>query len=124
MSFPDLCRFIFTSRYTKSLEDEVNRLRAENRSLLDSLLGTAGAPPVSAERRDASRSGEAVRKAPLRPRRSWQQVSRLLELGEAFSSRRGGGIRTPEGRLVREKGAGALLAPTAPATEASPPSRH
>jgi hypothetical protein len=33
-------------RYVASLEDEVARLRGENRALTNSLLGTAGFPPV------------------------------------------------------------------------------
>lgn len=35
------------TRYTRSLEDEVARLRAENRALLNSILGIAGIPPVA-----------------------------------------------------------------------------
>lgn len=34
------------SRYVRGLEREVARLRAENRALLNSLLGTAGVPPL------------------------------------------------------------------------------
>ena len=32
--------------YVRLLEEEVSRLRAENRALMNSLLGTAGFPPV------------------------------------------------------------------------------
>jgi hypothetical protein len=39
-------RDAFTSRYTRSLEDEVKRLRAENRALVNSVLGIAGLPPL------------------------------------------------------------------------------
>ena len=35
-----------TSRYTRALEDELARLRAENRALLNSILGIAGIPPL------------------------------------------------------------------------------
>lgn len=35
------------TRYTRSLEEEVARLRAENRALLNSILGIAGVPPVT-----------------------------------------------------------------------------
>lgn len=34
------------TRYARSLEDEVARLRAENRALLDSILGIAGVAPA------------------------------------------------------------------------------
>jgi hypothetical protein len=64
-------RRAFTSRYVRLLEDElarqreqvtheraettrereeINRLRLENRAMLNSLLGTAGAPPVEEPR--------------------------------------------------------------------------
>jgi hypothetical protein len=36
-------------RYTRSLEAEVARLRAENRALLNSILGIAGVPPIRVE---------------------------------------------------------------------------
>ncbi len=35
-----------SSRYTRALEDENSRLRAENRALLNSILGIAGIPPL------------------------------------------------------------------------------
>jgi hypothetical protein len=34
------------ARYTRALESEVERLRAENRALLNSILGIAGIPPI------------------------------------------------------------------------------
>ena len=36
-----------TTRYTRTLEREVARLRAENRALLNSILGIAGIPPIT-----------------------------------------------------------------------------
>lgn len=36
------------SRYTRSLEDEIARLRAENHALVNSILGVAGIPPTRA----------------------------------------------------------------------------
>lgn len=56
------------SRYVRLLEEEVSRLRAENRALMNSLLGTAGFPPVEFP--------EAPKPQPL-PRlrkRSWHQI--------------------------------------------------
>lgn len=44
-------------RYTRSLEAEVARLRAENRALLNSILGIAGIPPLPAEIADATDLG-------------------------------------------------------------------
>jgi len=64
------------SRYVLMLEEEVARLRAENRALVNSLLGTAGFPPISPE--DEARRG-AVGLAPVR-RRTWTQIAREREM--------------------------------------------
>ena len=61
------------SKYVRLLEEEVSRLRAENRALMNSLLGTAGFPPVEFP--------EAPKPQPL-PRlrkRSWHQVQAWRE---------------------------------------------
>jgi len=42
----DAVRRFFRNRYVGMLEEEVERLRGENRALMNSLLGTAGFPPV------------------------------------------------------------------------------
>jgi len=55
------------------LEEEVSRLRAENRALMNSLLGTAGFPPVEFP--------EVPKPQPL-PRlrkRSWHQIQAWRE---------------------------------------------
>jgi hypothetical protein len=60
-------------RYVRLLEEEVSRLRAENRALMNSLLGTAGFPPVEFP--------EATKPQPL-PRlrkRSWHQIQAWRE---------------------------------------------
>jgi hypothetical protein len=62
-------------RYVLLLEEEVARLRAENRALVNSLLGTAGFPPISPE--DDARRG-AVSLSPVR-RRTWTQIARERE---------------------------------------------
>jgi len=68
------------SRYVTRLEEdaaalreEVEGLRAENRALLNSLLGTAGIPPVD--------YGDArpLREIPRLRRRSWQQIQLVRE---------------------------------------------
>ena len=64
------------SRYVVLLEQEVERLRSENRALVNSLLGTAGFPPVSLED-DVRRGGPAM--TPVR-RRTWTQIAREREL--------------------------------------------
>jgi hypothetical protein len=55
-------------RYVRGLEDEAARLRAENRALLNSLLGTAGIPPLDPERTPGPM-------APTVRRRSWPQIA-------------------------------------------------
>jgi len=70
----ELVKRFFKTRYVGMLEEETSRLRAENRALLNSLLGTAGFPPV--EFAEPVKSVELPR---LR-RRSWQQIQRKNEL--------------------------------------------
>jgi hypothetical protein len=66
-------RELLGGRYVRLLEEEVARLRAENRALMNSLLGTAGFPPVEFP--------EAPKPRPL-PRfrkRSWHQLQAWRE---------------------------------------------
>ena len=68
------------SRYVHLLEEEVTRLRAENRALTNSLLGTAGFPPVEYP--------EPAKPQPL-PRlrkRSWHQIQAWREADAARDS--------------------------------------
>jgi hypothetical protein len=69
----DFFQRMLQGRYVGLLEGEVVRLRAENRALTNSLLGTAGFPPVDFP--------EASKLQPLsRPRkRSWHQIQALRE---------------------------------------------
>jgi hypothetical protein len=63
-------------RYVLLLEEETARLRAENRALVNSLLGTAGFPPISSED-DAKRGLAGL--SPVR-RRTWTQIARDREM--------------------------------------------
>ena len=69
----EMLRKAFTTRYVGMLEGEVARLRMENRALMNSLLGTAGFPPV--EFAEAAKPVEL----PRMRRRSWQQTQRIRE---------------------------------------------
>lgn len=100
MSFLSLCRriaarFRVRTRYTRALEEEVARLRAENRALMNSILGIAGIPPVIAPG-DGTASTATAAKTPSNGKvassagvagpvrkRSWQQVNRALEIEAA-----------------------------------------
>jgi hypothetical protein len=46
MTLRELMQRLLSSRYTRALEADVARLRAENRALLNSILGVAGVPPI------------------------------------------------------------------------------
>jgi hypothetical protein len=69
-------------RYVLLLEEETARLRSENRALVNSLLGTAGFPPISPE--DEARRG-LVGLPPVR-RRTWTQIARERELAAGRSA--------------------------------------
>jgi hypothetical protein len=64
---------IFRTRYVVMLEEEVARLRGENRALLNSLLGTAGFAPI-----ETGEAGKPAAIARMR-RRSWPQVQAMRE---------------------------------------------
>jgi len=71
----------FRSRYVRMLEEEVARLRGENRALVNSLLGTAGFPPIALD--DEVRGGFAPM-SPVR-RRTWSQIAREREFAAGKS---------------------------------------
>jgi hypothetical protein len=73
-------RAITTTRYVRLLEEEVARLRAENRAMMNSLLGTAGIPPVEFP------APARLQEIPRLRRRSWQQVQAVRE-AEAMKPR-------------------------------------
>ena len=67
-----LKRFL-RSRYVGLLEGEVVRLRAENRALTNSLLSTAGFPPVDYP------VAPKPQELPRARRRSWHQIQAWRE---------------------------------------------
>jgi hypothetical protein len=64
----DFLKAFVRSRYVGLLEGEVCRLRAENRALTNSLLGTAGFPPVEFP------EPPKPQQVPRSRRRSWHQI--------------------------------------------------
>jgi hypothetical protein len=73
--FRDAHRAAYPESYVRTLEEELARVRAENRALLNSLLGTAGIPPLEIP------SGERATRPAAMPsrRRSWPQIAQSLE---------------------------------------------
>ena len=54
MKLMEWIRRVSSTKYTRALEADVVRLRAENRALLNSILGIAGVPPVVVADNDVS----------------------------------------------------------------------
>jgi hypothetical protein len=54
MTVMEWIRRVSSTKYTRLLEADVARLRAENRALLNSILGIAGVPPVVVADNDVS----------------------------------------------------------------------
>ena len=77
------------SRYTRMLEAEVMRLRAENRALLNSILGIAGIPPIAVEAPDdaAAESPKRVGDVPPRSGLDSTGLERLANHGPRSAGR-------------------------------------
>ena len=73
----DWLKQFLKTRYVVMLEGEVQRLRAENRALMNSLLGTAGFPPVEFPEAPAPQPLPRLRK------RSWHQIRAWREADAA-----------------------------------------
>ena len=68
----EMARRVLRSRYVAVLEADVERLRGENRALMNSLLGTAGFPPVEYP-------ASAPVTLPVVRKRSWHQIQARKE---------------------------------------------
>jgi hypothetical protein len=73
----DWLRKILQPKYVGLLAADVARLRAENRALMNSLLGTAGFPPVEFPEAPKPQALPRLRK------RSWHQIQAWRETGAA-----------------------------------------
>jgi hypothetical protein len=92
-----------TTRYTRALEAEAARLRADNNALMTLLAGAghvaqvpAGAQAGSPQGSETGGSASSVKPVPAARRRSWQQIGRMLELevSRMLAQKRGGvGVR-------------------------------
>src|SRR5690348_1223538 len=70
-------RQFLQTKYVEMLEADVARLRAENRALMNSLLGTAGFPPVEFPEVPQPQPLPRLRK------RAWHQLQAWHESGAA-----------------------------------------
>ena len=77
-------RNLLQTRYVGLLEGEVTRLRMENRALMNSLLGTAGFPPVDYPEAPKPTALPRLRK------RSWHQIQAWRETGAARDAEKQG----------------------------------
>jgi hypothetical protein len=87
-------REFMQTKYVGLLEADVARLRAENRALMNSLLGTAGFPPVEFPEAPQAQPLPRLRK------RSWHQIQAWRET----ESNRGAALNSDEKTFERPNG--------------------
>jgi hypothetical protein len=87
-------RKLMQMKYVGLLEADVARLRAENRALMNSLLGTAGFPPVEFPEAPQAQPLPRLRK------RSWHQIQAWRET----ESKRSAAIDSDEKTFERLNG--------------------
>jgi hypothetical protein len=85
---------LLQTKYIGLLEADVARLRAENRALMNSLLGTAGFPPVEFPEASQAQSLPRLRK------RSWHQIQAWRET----ESNRSAALNSDESTFERPNG--------------------
>lgn len=85
---------LFRGRYVGLLEADVARLRGENRALMNSLLGTAGFPPVEFPEAPQAQPLPRLRK------RSWHQIQAWRET----ESNRSAALNSDEKSFERPNG--------------------
>jgi hypothetical protein len=75
---------LWRSNYVQLLEEEVVRLRAENRALMNSLLGTAGFPPVEFPEAARPQPLPRLRKRSWHQLQAWRQTAAQRDASETF----------------------------------------
>jgi hypothetical protein len=73
-------KHLFRSDYVRALEEDVARLRAENRALTNSLLGTAGFPPVEYPEAPRPQPLPRLRKRSLHQLQAWRESTAARDL--------------------------------------------
>lgn len=82
MSLRELLQRVTSSKYTRMLEADLARMRAENRALLNSILGIAGVPPLIATENDVSAS-PALQKSAVRAALTGKSAIKTSRSGRA-----------------------------------------
>ena len=80
-------RGILQTRYVGLLEGEVTRLRAENRALMNSLLGTAGFPPVEFPEAPQPQPLPRLRKRSWHQLQAWRETEANRDSSASFDER-------------------------------------
>jgi hypothetical protein len=92
----EILKQLWRSDYVRLLEDEVSRLRAENRALMNSLLGTAGFPPVEFPEAPKPQPLPRLRKRSWHQLQAWREDSAnrnaAMNMDETFSERPNGPV--------------------------------
>jgi hypothetical protein len=78
---------LFRGRYLGLLETDVARLRAENRALMNSLLGTAGFPPVEFPEAPKPQPLPRLRKRSWHQLQAWRQTEAHRDTAANFDER-------------------------------------
>jgi hypothetical protein len=83
----DFFQRLFQGRYVGLLESEVCRLRAENGALMNSLLGTAGFPPVEFPEAPKPQPLPRLRKRSWHQLQAWRQTESNRDASATFDER-------------------------------------
>jgi hypothetical protein len=92
------------SKYVRTLEEEVSRLRAENRALMNSLLGTAGFPPVEFPEPPKPQPLPRLRKRSWHQIQAWREAESRSLHPDATGIRRDAAADLDEQSFVRTNG--------------------
>jgi hypothetical protein len=83
----DFLQRLFRGRYVGLLEADVARLRAENRALMNSLLGTAGFPPVEFPEAPKPQPLPRLRKRSWHQLQAWRETEAHRDTSASFDER-------------------------------------
>jgi hypothetical protein len=83
----DFIEKLLRGRYVGLLEGEVVRLRAENRALMNSLLGTAGFPPLEFPEAPKPQPLPRLRKRSWHQLQAWRETEANREPSSSFDER-------------------------------------